>query len=62
MTLPPTALEVTESLEQLVLENGYKIKVLESDFQGIGVDTPEDLKLSIDCGEVNNAYCYCRAL
>ena len=31
-------------LEQLrVLENGYKIKVLESDFQGIGVDTPEDL-------------------
>ena len=34
----------SESLEQLrVLENGYKIKVLESDFQGIGVDTPEDL-------------------
>ncbi len=25
------------------MENGYKIKVLESDFQGIGVDTPEDL-------------------
>ena len=45
VTLPPTALEVTESLEQLrVLENGYKIKVLESDLQGIGVDTPEDLE------------------
>ena len=42
--LAPTELEKTESLEQLrVLENGYKIKVLESDFQGIGVDTPEDL-------------------
>ena len=26
-----------------LVENGYKIKVLESDFQGIGVDTPEDL-------------------
>jgi len=44
-TLEPTPLEMTESLEQLrVLENGYKIKVLESDFQGVGVDTPEDLK------------------
>lgn len=42
--LAPTTLERAESLEQLrVLENGYKIKVLESDFKGIGVDTPEDL-------------------
>ena len=40
-----TPLEETESLEQLrVLENGYKIKVLETKSQVIGVDTQEDLK------------------
>lgn len=40
----PTPLEQIEGLEQLrVLENGYRIKVLESKFQGIGIDTPEDL-------------------
>lgn len=42
--LAPTELEQIESLEQLrALENGFKIKVLTSDFQGIGIDTPEDL-------------------
>ena len=42
--LEPTPLELMESLEQLrALESGYRIKVLESDFQGVGVDTPEDL-------------------
>lgn len=42
--MPSTPLEETESLEQLrVLESGHKIKVLESDFQGVGVDTQEDL-------------------
>ena len=25
------------------MENGQRIKVLESKFQGIGIDTPEDL-------------------
>lgn len=43
--LTPTPLEQTESLEQLrALEHGYKIKVLKTEFNSIGVDTPEDLE------------------
>lgn len=43
--LAPTPLEQIEGLEQLrALENGEKIKVLESKFRGIGIDTPEDLE------------------
>jgi 3-deoxy-manno-octulosonate cytidylyltransferase (CMP-KDO synthetase) len=45
--LPRTYLEKIEMLEQLrVLENGYKIKVIETkceSISGISVDTPEDL-------------------
>ena len=38
-------LEKMESLEQLrFIENGYKIKVLETDSNVIGVDTQEDLR------------------
>ena len=44
-TLPPSDLERIESLEQLrALEYGYRIKVVESEFDSIGVDTPEDLE------------------
>lgn len=40
-----TPLEKSESLEQLrVLENGYKIKVIETPFEIVGVDTIEDLE------------------
>jgi len=45
--MPQTYLEKIEMLEQLrVLENGYKIKVIETkcaSISGISVDTPEDL-------------------
>jgi 3-deoxy-manno-octulosonate cytidylyltransferase (CMP-KDO synthetase) len=42
--MPYSSLENIESLEQLhILENGYKIKVLETVYDTIGVDTPEDL-------------------
>ena len=42
--LPQTPLEVAESLEQLrVLEHGFPIRAIETRFDSIGVDTPEDL-------------------
>ena len=41
-----TELEISESLEQLrVIENGLKIKVMETVYQTIGVDTPEQIEL-----------------
>lgn len=47
--LPHSALENAEKLEQLrALENGYKIKVVETKFDTIGVDRPEDLKRAED--------------
>lgn len=40
---PATPLEQAESLEQLrALENGAKIRVIEADYQGLEVNTPED--------------------
>jgi 3-deoxy-manno-octulosonate cytidylyltransferase (CMP-KDO synthetase) len=43
-SLPPTALERSEALEQLrALEYGIRIKALETAFDSIGVDTPDDL-------------------
>ncbi|ADL13671.1 3-deoxy-manno-octulosonate cytidylyltransferase [Acetohalobium arabaticum] len=43
--LEATPLEQAESLEQLrALENGYRIKVVETEHASIGVDTEEDLK------------------
>ncbi len=43
-TLAPTPLEQAESLEQLrALEHGFRIKMLETAHDTVGVDTPEDL-------------------
>ena len=45
--LPPSSLELAESLEQLRwLQNGYKIKVGLTEVETIGIDTPEDLQLA----------------
>lgn len=42
--MPPTFLEISEKLEQLrALENGVRIRVVETEFASIGVDTPDDL-------------------
>jgi 3-deoxy-manno-octulosonate cytidylyltransferase (CMP-KDO synthetase) len=43
--LPASSLEKTECLEQLrILEEGFRIKVIETKYDTIGVDTPEDLE------------------
>jgi len=42
--MAPTFLEIAEKLEQLrALENGVAIRVVETEFESIGVDTPDDL-------------------
>lgn len=42
--LPVGPLETAERLEQLrAIENGFKIRVVETDYESLGVDTPEDL-------------------
>lgn len=45
VSLPQSSLELIEGLEQLrAVENGIKIKMIESNKKTMGIDTPEDLK------------------
>ncbi len=47
--LPQSDLEQVEKLEQLrLLENGYSIRMVQTDYQGIGIDTEEDLDKAIN--------------
>jgi 3-deoxy-manno-octulosonate cytidylyltransferase (CMP-KDO synthetase) len=44
-SLPVGPLEEAERLEQLrALENGYLIRVVETEYESLGVDTPDDLE------------------
>ena len=43
--LPQTNLELSEKLEQLrAIENGYKIKMVKTDYNSFGIDTLEDFE------------------
>ena len=45
VSMQKSRLEETESLEQLrILENGFKIRVLTTHYDGFGIDTMEDLQ------------------
>jgi 3-deoxy-manno-octulosonate cytidylyltransferase (CMP-KDO synthetase) len=44
LDIPPSRLEKTEKLEQLrALENGFRIKVIESPYSTLSVDSPRDI-------------------
>ncbi|MBR4265069.1 MAG: 3-deoxy-manno-octulosonate cytidylyltransferase [Bacteroidales bacterium] len=52
--LEQSSLELTEKLEQVRwIENGYKIKICKTDFEGLAVDTPEDLQKILDTMDVD---------
>lgn len=43
----PSPLEMIEKLEQLrILQNGYPIRLIETEYPSMGIDTPEDLAMA----------------
>lgn len=49
-----SGLEISESLEQLrAIENGYKIRVKETKYETVGVDTPDQIYLAEEFMEKN---------
>jgi len=53
-SLPQSRLERAEKLEQLrLIENGFKIKVVKTDYAGFGIDTEEDLKKVLELKKNN---------
>lgn len=53
-SLPVGPLEEAERLEQLrALENGYRIRVVETEYESLGVDTPQDLQRVLELHEVS---------
>jgi len=43
--LPPSTLEIAESLEQIRwIQNGFKIKIAETNTENLAIDTPDDLE------------------
>ncbi|MEA3474847.1 MAG: 3-deoxy-manno-octulosonate cytidylyltransferase [Candidatus Cloacimonadota bacterium] len=53
-SLPQSKLERAEKLEQLrLIENGIKIKVIETDYRGFPIDTEEDLKKVLELKKNN---------
>jgi 3-deoxy-manno-octulosonate cytidylyltransferase (CMP-KDO synthetase) len=53
-SLPVGPLESAERLEQLrALENGYRIRVVETEYESLGVDTPSDLERILELHKVS---------
>lgn len=54
ISLPEARLEQIEKLEQLrALENGIPIRMVSTSYQGVGIDTPEDLMRAEDFTKKN---------